>query len=63
MMEAMVDQDTCIGCGLCTEMLPEVFEMNDMGKAQVREDHAEVEPDPLREAALSCPVNAIHVEA
>jgi ferredoxin len=27
-MKAIVDKDLCIGCGLCVDVCPEVFEMN-----------------------------------
>ena len=27
-MKAIVNQDTCIGCGLCISTVPEVFEVN-----------------------------------
>ena len=63
-MKAAVDVETCIGCGLCAEICPEVFEMRDDGKA-----HAKVEAVPAgqegaaREAADTCPVNAIAIEA
>lgn len=33
-MRAFVDQDMCIGCGLCEGTCPEVFRMNDEGKAE-----------------------------
>ena len=33
-MKAVVDQETCIGCGLCPSVCPEVFKMNDDGKAE-----------------------------
>lgn len=32
-MNASVDKDTCIGCGLCPSICPSVFEMDDDGKA------------------------------
>ena len=28
-MKAVVDQDTCIGCGLCPSICEEVFELQD----------------------------------
>lgn len=28
-MKAIVDQDTCTGCGLCSDSCPEVFELAD----------------------------------
>ena len=33
MMKAKIDRDGCIGCGMCTEICPEVFEMADDGLA------------------------------
>ena len=33
-MKAMVDPDTCIGCGLCCGLCDAVFRMNDEGKAE-----------------------------
>lgn len=62
-MEAVVDKDTCIGCGLCPSICPEVFEMQDDGKAGTMVDQvpSEVE-DSAKEAESSCPVNAIAVK-
>ncbi|MBU3804700.1 MAG: ferredoxin, partial [Candidatus Cellulosilyticum pullistercoris] len=28
-MKAFVDKDTCIGCGLCPSICPDVFAMDD----------------------------------
>lgn len=62
-MKAHVDQDTCIGCGLCPGICPEVFELKDDGKAHAIEDDV---PSDMENAAVeaqeSCPVAAITVE-
>jgi ferredoxin len=61
-MKAYVDKDACISCGLCPSICPEVFEMEDDGKAGVVTDLVpEAEEDGAKEAEESCPVNAISV--
>jgi ferredoxin len=61
-MKAMVDQDTCTGCGLCVSICPEVFEMEgDVAVAYADPVPEEAEED-CRQAAESCPVEAIAVE-
>ncbi|OPF52971.1 ferredoxin [Clostridium baratii] len=62
-MKAHVDKDTCIGCGLCPSIAPEVFDMDDDGKAkEIVDEVAEENQDAAKEAEESCPVNAIEVE-
>ncbi|MBW4829656.1 MAG: ferredoxin [Clostridiaceae bacterium] len=62
-MKAQVDKDTCIGCGLCPSICPEVFEMDDDGKAvEYNEDVLEGLSDSAKEAEESYPVAAIIVE-
>lgn len=62
-MKAIVDQDTCISCGLCIATCPEVFEFNDDGKSYVI---AEVIPEDseesAKEARSGCPVQAIDIK-
>ncbi|MFW6169782.1 MAG: ferredoxin [Planctomycetota bacterium] len=61
-MKAVVDQETCTGCGLCPDICPEVFELND-DIACVTVDTVPPEAeDTCREAAESCPVEAISIE-
>lgn len=61
-MKANVDKETCIGCGLCPSICPEVFEMDDDGKAKAIADSVpEKCVDEAKDAESSCPVNAISV--
>jgi len=62
-MKAIVDQDLCIGCGLCPDLCPEVFKMGDDDKAKVIVDEVpEDAEDTCRDAAEQCPVEAIQIE-
>ncbi|HTY44054.1 MAG TPA: ferredoxin [Patescibacteria group bacterium] len=51
-----VDKEKCIGCGLCSSLCPEVFEMQKDGKAGVK---AQKKLPCVKDAIESCPVNAI----
>lgn len=62
-MKAIVDQDTCISCGLCTSTCPEVFSFNDDDKAQAIEDDIPEEyQNEAKEARDGCPVDAIDIK-
>jgi ferredoxin len=61
-MKAHVDKNSCIGCGLCANICPDVFE--------IKGDIAVVKSDPVspeniescRQAVEDCPVSAIKME-
>ncbi len=58
--------ESCIGCGACTGVCPEVFDLNADGLAEnilgnETDIPADLE-DAVKEAAESCPVSAIEVE-
>jgi ferredoxin len=60
MAKIAINQNTCIGCGACVSICPQNFEMKD-GKAHVKK--AEVKKITCeKEAAESCPVNAISIK-
>ena len=62
-MTAHVDHDTCIGCGVCPSVCPEVFEMRDDGLSHVIVDTVpDGSEDAAKDAEESCPVDAITVE-
>lgn len=59
MNKVEVDQETCIGCGLCTQICPEVFSINSNGKSESIAEVEEQEKTNVDEAINSCPVEAI----
>lgn len=54
MAKYYVDQDECIGCGLCAEIAPDVFEMDGDKAKAIKEDGENAE-----QALEECPVEAI----
>jgi ferredoxin len=62
-MKGFVDKDTCIGCGLCPSICPEIFEMDDDGKAKALDKEIPADNvDSAKDAERECPVDAIKVE-
>jgi ferredoxin len=61
-MKVSIDDDSCVGCGTCVEICPEIFEMDD----DLAEVKAHEVPENLqescREAADACPVEAVIIE-
>jgi len=61
-MKAVINEETCVGCGICFNICPDVFEASD-NIAIVKVDEI---PENLQEsaknAAEDCPVDAILIE-
>ena len=59
MAKVSVDIATCVGCGLCEQSCPEVFEVQGDGVAHVKANSCE--QHNLSEVAEQCPVSSIKV--
>lgn len=58
-MKAVVDSETCVACGLCTSVCPDVFSFGDDGKAHAVEGDVSDHSSEVKDAEAGCPVNAI----
>lgn len=58
MKEPVVDKDKCSGAAVCVGLAPEVFELNDKGKAEITDPEG-ADEDTIQQAIDGCPVDAI----
>ena len=61
-MKIHVDENLCIGCGLCVNMCPKCFQINDDGKSKVICKYDSLNSNEKNEVLQSkemCPVGAI----
>ena len=61
-MRATIDQEGCIGCGMCEQTSPEVFVLNGAVAEVTCDPVAPENEGETREAASMCPVNVIHLD-
>ena len=59
MAKVTVDVSTCVGCGLCEQNCPEVFEVQGDGFAHIKAHSCAMHN--LGEVAEQCPVGSIKV--
>ena len=57
----IVDQELCIGCGVCANLCPDVFEIQDNGKAETT-NKDNCENRDCEDVVNNCPVGAIKIE-
>ncbi len=60
MAKVTVDASLCTGCGLCSSICPEVFEVRDDNIAYIKNQKSG--NCDLNDVASQCPVEAIKVE-
>lgn len=62
-MKVQVDSTKCDAYGLCADVAPQVFELDDFGYAAVRGDGVvqDEAKAPAEEAIRACPVQAIRL--
>ena len=51
----------CIACGLCANLCPGVFSLDESGYAMARDEIFPEQEAMAQEAAESCPVDAIEI--
>lgn len=61
-MKAIVDAETCVGCGLCEGICPEVFKMDGSVAKVVGASVPAAAAAKCKEAAEGCPVEAITIK-
>jgi ferredoxin len=61
-MRVRVNDDDCVGDGSCAELCPDIFKMEGDLAIVRKEDVPQELEDLVREAAESCPVDAIVID-
>ena len=61
-MKVRVNDDDCVGDGSCAELCPDIFKMEGDLAIVRKEDVPQELEDLVREAAESCPVDAIVID-
>ncbi|MGN5236579.1 MULTISPECIES: ferredoxin [unclassified Rhodococcus (in: high G+C Gram-positive bacteria)] len=62
-MEIHIDRAKCAGHAICTILAPDVFEMDDHGKAIVLPTVSQASDAEIRDASDACPALAIKLKA
>ena len=58
-MKAVVDAEKCIGCGLCAQVAPDIYEMQGDKAVTKIDEISEDKTEEARSGAEQCPTEAI----
>lgn len=61
-MKVYVENESCIGCGLCVSLCSDVFKIGDSGKSEIKIENSSDFESEIKQCVEACPVNAIKVE-
>ncbi|MCF7916387.1 MAG: ferredoxin [Candidatus Omnitrophica bacterium] len=61
-MKVKVDPEACIGCQMCVQVAPDLFEMKEDKAVAKVEEVPEDKQDECKQASEQCPVDAIPIE-
>jgi ferredoxin len=60
-MKAVVDAEKCIGCGLCAQVAPDIYEMQGDKAVTKIDEISEDKAEEAKSGAEQCPTEAITV--
>ncbi len=62
-MKVKVNKEACIGCGACTSVAEDLFEINDEGLSTPKVEEVPADKEQAaKDAAETCPTGAITAE-
>jgi uncharacterized membrane protein YraQ (UPF0718 family) len=54
-----INQDYCVGCGICVKLLPEIYEMNQNKARVISQDIRSLQISDIMNSVTKCPTKAI----
>lgn len=61
-MKVKVDEEKCIGCQLCVQVAPDLFDMAEDKAIAKTEEVPEDQQESCKQASEQCPVEAIPIQ-